>query len=300
MARHLIHVGFPKCGSTALQEWFAVHPAMTFVPDGLAGHSGVAAFSRYAAHPHGARAWHVTSFELLVAPRVEESGPDISAGGPIAERRRRVCELLRELFGEVTILIVTRGFRGVLASVYSEYVRAGGTLTQRELMGSVDASSAARVLVEDYYDYDETIALYEHVFGADRMIVMPYELLREDPSGFIAELEDRLDVERSGIPAPWVNQSLTGAELAWYPRVSHAVGRVSMRLGPVGPRLSDGYRARIGGRGLGRLAAMLARLPGGRGYDPAVPAAALERCRGRATILAGRPEYARYRSEYLS
>jgi hypothetical protein len=301
MPRHLIHVGFPKCGSTALQEWFAANPAMTFAWNGLAGHSGVAELSRCGARPEDPRPWHVTSFELLVAPRVNESGPDISAGGPMADRRRRVCELLRELFGEATILIVTRGFRTLHASVYSQYVRAGGTLSLRELMSGASASTSSAPPVEEYFDYDEAIALYESVFRPEHVIVMPYELLREDPSGFIATLEERLGLECSGTVPPWVNQSLTGAELVWYPRFARAMAGVSPRLGPLGRRLPDRYRARVRGGRLRRPASVLARLTREDGFDPskAVPAEALERCRGRAALLVDRPEYASYRAEYL-
>jgi|GEM_PF-5080405 len=37
MRGHLIHIGFPKSGSTFLQEWFRQHPQLFYAPGGLGG-----------------------------------------------------------------------------------------------------------------------------------------------------------------------------------------------------------------------------------------------------------------------
>jgi len=34
MAKHLIHIGYPKAGRTFLQAWFQQHPELCYVPEG--------------------------------------------------------------------------------------------------------------------------------------------------------------------------------------------------------------------------------------------------------------------------
>lgn len=297
MPRHLIHIGFPKTGSTALQSWFAHHPELVYAPTGLAGHRDGDDLAERAASGGELEPWCVTSAERLSVPRSSQRDADVDAPGdvPLAERRRRACGLLRALFGDATILIVTRGFEGVLASAYSQHVRVGGTMSPRELL---DPSHQT----EDYFDYDATIALYGDAFGDERLIVLPYELLRDDPGAFVAALERRLGVTTSGRLPPRLYLSLSAAELYWYPRLTRVVAKAAAPFGRRGERLLAFYRARIGGPDLGRGISLLARVAGGRQVEPStlVPAEVLDRCRGRAAVLCGLPHYAPYAAEYLN
>lgn len=300
--RRLIHIGFPKCGSTSLQAWFSAHPAVAYDPHGFAGYADAPGLSRAAASLR-TPACHVTSSESLVIPRPREDLIDLPRDGSIAERRQAVCELLAALFPNASILIVTRGYREVLASIYSDYVRVGGTQAMREFMvGRRDPSGVVAVEIEDYFDYDATTDLYELVFGAENVIVLPFELLREEPAVFFAALEDHLGLEPGGDAPGWLNPSLTPAELTWYPRFSRGVARVSKALGSRAPEVLAAYRGRIGGPGLRRAATLLAgSTPAGPlDLDAVIPAGVVERFRGRADALARRPIYDRYRDKYLA
>jgi hypothetical protein len=62
MARHLIHVGYSKAGSTFLQAWFERHPELRFAPGGLGGFNDVDELSR---PPGREYKYYVTSFEGL-------------------------------------------------------------------------------------------------------------------------------------------------------------------------------------------------------------------------------------------
>lgn len=290
--RHLIHVGFPKAGSTFLQRWFAGHPDLRYAEGGLAGFLDVYDVVRHAASDSAASLWGVTSAEGLLAPRRKAGDGSrdvvVKYEGGVREKQHRACHMLAALFPEATILIVTRGFRSMILSSFSQYVRTGGTGTLKDLSEG-----------EMPWDYDDLIDLYRSAFGADRVIILPYELLRDDQSRFLRILEARLGVGPFAGPSGRPNPSLSDAEIQWYPRF----GRIVRAL-PLPRRLRDAlfrsYVRLIFHGGLSWAAAGLSRWSGPSSsvasrLDPAV----LERCRGRAERLRAIPEFGPYSEDYL-
>jgi hypothetical protein len=315
MQRHLVHVGFPKAGSTTLQAWFASRPELVFAHEAIAGVTSADEIVRHvAAAPDDAPRWVVTSAERLIAPAVEGAGIPYGAGeheGPhvlpreaIAPRRERVCARLRAMFGDATILIVTRGFRGIMASAYSQTLRWGPALSVEELVALYQEDPAfGGVRAADTLNYDAAIRLYMDTFGADNVMVLPYELLRDDPREFFARLEQRLSLEPRSHEAPWLNPSLSGPELYWYPRVSRRVERIADRFGDRGTALRRNYYQRVVRAGrLRRPVEALSRISSTPTVRPAdhIPAEVVETCRGLASSLATNPDYAPYAAEYLN
>jgi Sulfotransferase family len=291
---HLIHIGLPKTGSTYLQRWFAQHPQMAFRHGGIAGFGDVDEMAREAASPHPARV-RVTSSELLgVAYSRSGLAPDHALEGTVDhDGQARVCALLASLFPTAHVLLVTRGFRAMLLSAYSEHVRQGGPSDFWERLPEPGDAQA------NVWKYDALVALYRRAFG-DRLIVLPYELLRDRPERFLREIESRLGVEHFPPLAETLNASLSPAELRWYPRLSRLVRRL-----PIGDRLRRrlfaSYVPRIGGRRLGRLVAFLQRL---RPAPPLSPGAEWDealarRVRGMANALCEEPLYAPYAADYF-
>ncbi len=291
--RHLIHVGFPKAASTSLQAWFTAHPDLIFHQHGLAGYHGARELARDVARDRSA-AWYVTSCEDLVIPKLPGHTFDVGPR-PTAESRRQACELLHSLFTNAMILIVTRSHSTVLKSGYSEYLRHGGHLSMTRLEG-YDFSQAQ---VEEDWDYDATLTLYESVFGPENVIVLPYELLVDDAAQFTRILEDRLGIAHAEIEMPRLNTSLTSAELRWYPRFASVAAYARARLGAPGRRLAAAYYARIGHPRLRRAVSLLAKVIPEPHVDVEVPPGLLASYRRHAVALARRAEYEAYRTTYL-
>jgi hypothetical protein len=296
MPRHLIHVGFPKCASTALQGWFDAHPGIAFAYDRLAGYESAVGFARRTAVTGSERDVVVTSCEDFVIP-LSDFRPSVD----VVEQRRRVCVRLRALFPDAVVLIVTRGFRGLLASTYAHYVRNGGTLGRSQLFGHNDEHDI-EYGVEDYFDYDAVITLYERVFGPERVLVMPYELLRDDARAFAGELEDRLDIPRSGRCPARLNIAVSPAELNWYPRFTRLAYRAGAPLGRYGQRIVDRYLGALDRLAFRRVAEALARVTPAfmNRSQPDLPSEVLDRCYPRARRLVARSAYAPYRAEYVA
>jgi hypothetical protein len=298
MQRHLVHVGYPKAGSTTLQAWFESRPEVaSWATSG-------AAIARQVAVTDNAPRWVVTSSEWLILPAFEVMTPGVPPTEPIAARRRRLCARLRTMFGDATILILTRGFRSIMASSYSEVLRWGPALSVEEFLSLYQESPAFEGWrMADVFDYDAALRLYADTFGAESVVVLPFELLRDDSRGFLARLEQRLDLEPRSEQAPWHHRSLSGAELYWYPRFSRGVERATARLGRPGTALRRTYYERVLRRGrLERSVDVLSRVLRTPTVNPAdhIAEEIVETCRGRASSLATNPDYASYAVEYLN
>jgi hypothetical protein len=86
MQRHLVHVGYPKAGSTTLQAWFESRPELVFADDGIGGVTSAKWIASQVAVMDGVPRWVVTSAERLILRAIEARGPMASAE-PIAARR---------------------------------------------------------------------------------------------------------------------------------------------------------------------------------------------------------------------
>jgi hypothetical protein len=295
MTGHLIHVGYPKSGSNFLRRWFRSHPHLAFDHDVIAGFRSVHDLAKYKGPDDPEIRYRVTSSESLIVPRADvgDLAMDHEAmlRSQVAEAQAAICARLSDLFPKARILIVTRGFESAILSAYSQYVRTGVTRGLDELPALIEPAI-------DQANYDRAIALYRRAFGEEPVIVLPYELLRDDPAAFTGELARRLRIAPAPPPAERVNVSITPAEMLWYPRLSRSVQRL-----PLGRRLrSRLWRLYVEALATGRLAP-LARLLDARGAaraaPPAIDPALLERFRGTAECLRAEPLYAPYAADYL-
>jgi hypothetical protein len=303
MARHLIHIGYPKAGSTFLQAWFERHPELCYKPGGLAGFQNVYELAR----PSGrAFKFYVTSFEGLSTPhesagavRLDFGGAEPERADPVKENQAGVCALLKCLYPDSRVLIMTRGFKGMIISAYSQLVRMGARL---HLDGMCrELAKRMRNDAQHYYDYDYLIRLYGEAFGEDNLIVMPYELLRDDEDKFLGVLEQKLGLAHAEIKLGRVNPSLSPEELYWYPLISRFVSAASSRLGPARfKRIYSWYVGKTLDNRLRPLIKVLRLLRPDRKITEAdFPSEILSYCEGKATLLKDDPLYAPYVADYL-
>lgn len=292
--KHLIHVGFAKAGSTSLQRWFAANPHVEYAEGGLGGFSHVYDLARRCAAPPSGAVLRVTSHEGLATPYGRGAQPDAAHSGeppplPLPEARMRAAATLKDLFGSCQILIVTRGFRGMLLSAYGQFVRAGAAIAPaeafRQIEDAIDAGS-------NPFDVDGTTMAFAAAFGRENIILLPFEMLRDSPDRFARALE-----ERTGLPhwegrLPHANRALSAAELVWYPRLARAAGRSPLpaSFNRAALRL---VRRPFAVRQLQRFSK--ARPP----TEETIPAALIAKLRGCASILRAEPHHRPYAADYF-
>jgi hypothetical protein len=287
---HLVHIGWAKAGSSFLQKWFGAHPQIAFSHKGIAGFEDVFDLARQAAAPREIPC-RVTSAEALNTPQplVGRSNVDhdLLADYDAHAAQVRGCRLLRRLFPSATILIVTRSPPAILLSAYSQYVRSGGDRSFADFCGLAAISGC-------WWDYDHVIRLYEDAFGAENVLLLPYEGLRDDPESFCGLVGARLGVAPEPVSRKPHNPSIGAASLAWYPRLTRLLNWLP-RQGIVRRLYS---RAIVEDR-LAPVAALLQRIRPLEIPDTAdIPPDLLRTLISQCESLRTRPSHAPYLREY--
>jgi hypothetical protein len=295
MTGHLLHIGYPKTGSTFLQRWFAAHPQLAFSDGGIAGFRDVYAIARDSVTPRASELlFRVTSCEGLTAPHANAGDAVVEYGTDrrldMLSSQAAVCTTVAELFPNALVLIVTRGFRAMILSSYSQYVRSGGDVDLADLIARNTNLSQL-----DPWNYDALIDLYTRAFGDENVIVMPYELLRDDADAFTRALEARLGLAHLEMKAERANASLSAVEMYWYPRFTRAV-----RALPIGSGLRRLYDRGAFANRFRRPIHILQRVRPGRPVTAdAIPDEIVNAYRGKAERLRTNPLYVPYAADYL-
>lgn len=292
---HLLHVGYPKTGSKFLQRWFAAHPEIAFAHWGIAGFANAHDMMAAAASPAPA-AWHVTSHEALLAPLAGYL--DLGAGGvslPTRSDQRAACATMSHLFPSAHVLIVTRGYEELLRSFYAELVLGGASYGFGDFCDAILAQVQAGT---DPFDFEAAVAAYAAAFGRDRLLVLPYEMLRDSPSAFLGAIEAWMGVAPLAFPPGPVRPSPPQARLEAYRRVTRWVRAIP---GPERFRqhLAIRYVAALRGGRLNGIATAIERLRPSGAEEMIVPARLIEALRDRGGRLRDDARYDRYAREYL-
>lgn len=218
----LLHIGYPKTGSTFLKEWFDKHPQIHHRNTGIVGFQQTTEINQHIwEFPDLPFDYYVMSSEALtVWWGPIEMGEKIRLYD-IGLHQNRVCEFLYNLFPGAKVMIVLRGYESMIRSLYSSYVRAGGALNFNEFLKQYNDE----VLMQ-FLNYDRTLQVYEERFGVDNILALPYELLQDSPQKFLSEVNGWLNIENFETNTDKRNESLNPIELFWIPKLSGFVFRV--------------------------------------------------------------------------
>ena len=294
MTGHLVHIGYPKTGSNFLRRWFAGHQQLAYAEGGIAGFTSVYDIAREGAAPREGLLYRVTSAEGLATPHVHVGAGPIRWEGvrkrPMPDAQARVCSTLAALFPNAHVLVVTRGFRSMIRSAYSQYVRTGG---DEAFETFCDRTREGNETGQDAWRYDYLLGLYRDAFPG-RVIALPYELLRDDARAFLARIEETLGLERHDPVLERQNPSLSPVELAWYPRLTRG-----LRALPFGRRIEGRYLRMALANRLSAPIRLLQRLRPLAPVHPTIPEGLLAGWEGRAEPFRDDPLYAPYAEDYL-
>jgi hypothetical protein len=219
----LFHVGLPRAASTFLQR--SVFPALD------------AAFLDIRVHPRsdatsvvhrGSTTFLRCTDEARAAIRAAGQDVIVSSDGfllgntserlfDFEERAKR----LLDIWPSARILIVLRRQDDFCRSLYVTALKKAYPYPPARLLGlrEREGPEVGRYFPHTILRLNEIVATYERLFGAENVLTLPYEMLREDPSQFIQDIvrfgNYRLDAEVS--PAT-VNRGLS--------RSGYAVARI--------------------------------------------------------------------------
>lgn len=185
----LIHIGFPKTGSTWIQDYM-------FKGEGTGFWSPwVDEARREFLHPNPYR------FSPAQARAVFEPGMDEArrrglvavlsdewlTGNQITAdyRGKYVADAMHASFPEARVLIVIREQRAMIMSSYREFVLCGGALTLEQFLGLGLKEEVFHAHCRlDHLEYHLVIEHYQALFGKDRVMVEPFERIFKDTTEF--------------------------------------------------------------------------------------------------------------------
>ncbi len=221
MSQLLLHIGFPKSGSTYLQKWFEKNPSVYYQPKYMAqGFLNAWELAKYAQFSPSPPQSYVLSCEDLTLFQSERDLVGLRDTYDFNHRRyqENVCEMLHQLFPTAKILIVTRSYKTIFQSIYSQYLAMAGSLEPEAFI------KANHALFSSMLDYTYVINLYREKFGKDRVIVMPYELMRDNLAEFLSLIENELDIqEKFNFTDKKINAAYDIKVLTAYQRLSNFV-----------------------------------------------------------------------------
>jgi len=296
MSQTLIHIGYPKAGSTFLQKWFFTHPNIGFKHNALAGFDNIKEMCEFTCEnePSYLKYFAVSSEMLSVWFKLDGVGINPMLFD-IKQYQRKICLLLKQILPGSKLLVVTRGYEETLKSFYSEYIKYGGHYYFDDYL------KVFGPMFEEYLDYNYIIRLYEENFQKQNMLVIPFETLRDDPLEFIQQIEKFLDLEHF----KWdyhkaANISLTNDMLYSYRMLSDIVLKICKIFpGNVGNKLFRLYSAGLLFKCFDFITFCILLVTKRSKTDSVTPTSMLKAFSGKGTMLRDYKTYQPYLDKYL-
>ena len=108
-----------------------------------------------------------------------------------------IAQRLKASLSEARILLCFREQKNAALANYRQYVRSGGHLSIEYYLNSPRKPSDLRVpsFRLEYLDYYRIVEYYQNLFGAERVLAMPFEILVRDPDRFVNKICHFVGVE---------------------------------------------------------------------------------------------------------
>lgn len=114
----------------------------------------------------------------------ERLAGDPDTGGFDGEQ---ICLRLAQVFDSPKIFMVIREQKSLILSSYFQYLNAGGTLALKDYIDLSDGGGPPK-FNKRVFLFHHLISKYQEVFGKDSILVLPYEMFRDEPDLFLERL----------------------------------------------------------------------------------------------------------------
>lgn len=202
MPRHIVHVGYHKTATNWFQRVF--YPAVTNLRYVHRKKARRAFLSDSGLKFDPSRAWQALEAERAerLAMCEEELSGNIHTAGLHGCFTKEIARRIREVLPDSDIVIFVRNQVEMIASVYKQYIKEGGTFSVnrylyhgRYLPESGFQPAKAPLFSFDHFDYAALVGWYDSLFGEAHVHVFPYEAFARDNSAFLREFAARFDLD---------------------------------------------------------------------------------------------------------
>ena len=199
-ARPLLHIGYHKSGTTWLQRhvFSNSEAGFTRIAGGNLLQSAFIQANPFSFRPEVARKKFEPGMErarerdlIPVISHERLSGSPYAGGydgGILADR-------LAAVFPDARALVVIREQKAMILSIYKMYVRMGGAASFEQFLSRPPGLARMPSFRFDFLEYHRLVGYYSKLFGAENILVLPYELLRAEPTSFLQAICDFAGVE---------------------------------------------------------------------------------------------------------
>ncbi len=230
--RPLLHIGYHKTGTTWLQRYVFGDPMAGFSQMG--GAQRLIAVNSFDFRPKrvgkqmGRKLDQAQAQGLVPVLSSERLSGEPHFGGydsePIADR-------LAAVFPNARILVVIREQTSMFLSIYKEYIRRGGAASLRQYLAAPSDGYWLPRFRFEFLEYHRLIRYYQDRFGAESVMVLPYELLLAQPGTFLGRIGEFVGVQILQPQVRSVNVSLSAFALG----LKRQANRYLVLDGPVNP-----------------------------------------------------------------
>lgn len=228
----LLHIGYAKAGSSLTGEWFAKNPSFHFNDFAIGGFRDTNHLIETATCNAEQPKYYVVRDMMFTIPRYDDG--DFSKAKELKNYQKNICTFFSQIFPFAKVLIVTRGYESMIAANYSQHLKEGGIIKAEDILEFTN-------FIRDLFDYSYVINLYKEAFGEKNLIVLPYELLKDNPTAFFSKIEEELELPHFSFAPKVFNPSLGRAEASYLIRVNSLVDFVARNSGEAGKKIKAWY-----------------------------------------------------------
>lgn len=212
MLDKIVHIGYPKTGSTFLQK--VVFPSLTGL-EYIDFHTCVKLFEDII---------YLDQFDLDLR-KTEEAflryqgnkslfSQEALTGAPFTFKGLNRSEIPARLhaLGFNKVIITIRNQVDIIDSLYRQYVYQGGVMRFKDFL-NLDGkwNHYLRAFNLDYLKYHRLIIKYIELFGRENILILPQEILKDNAGGYMKILGEFLDEKIELDRNKGANESLTNA-----------------------------------------------------------------------------------------
>lgn len=210
MSVKIVHIGYPKTGSTYLQK--VIFPQFKEL-DFIDFHTCVKLFEDIIYLDDLDFDQAKTKESLTNYQGKSLFSQEALTGAPFTFKGLNRSQIPNRLYqlGFKKIVITIRNQPEILDSLYRQYVYQGGVMKFKDFL-NLDGkwNHYLRAFNLDYLKYDRLITKYINLFGDENVLILPQEILKNDPEAYLKSLSEFIESEVPKQPIhKSANESLT-------------------------------------------------------------------------------------------